>query len=82
MKCPSCESNNVVRERRPNGDDICQECLHRWPSKDSERSPLEKLAMLQELMGGEETCPTCGHTTERPSMITEEQAMELLGFKK
>lgn len=34
LKCPKCGSTNVARERRPNGNDICQDCNHTWPSSE------------------------------------------------
>ena len=40
MICPKCNSTNVSRERRPNGNDYCQDCGHLWPSKDSPKDSI------------------------------------------
>lgn len=45
-------------------------------------SPAARLSIIQELLGGQDVCITCGHKAERPALITEEQARELLGVKK
>lgn len=45
-------------------------------------SPAARLAIIQELIGGQDVCNECGQTKKRPALITEEQAMELLGVKK
>lgn len=42
MFCPKCGSNQVARERRPNGNDVCGDCHHVWPSNDTV-SPFEQL---------------------------------------
>jgi len=34
-ECPKCKSSHIARERRPNGNDICQSCHHTWPSSDT-----------------------------------------------
>lgn len=49
-------------------------------SNTKEPSPIEKLEMVMQLLGGIEICSECGGTTERPALITPEQAKELLGF--
>jgi len=41
-------------------------------------SPAEKMHMLMQLLGGKETCPTCGHEEEVPALITPEDAKKIL----
>lgn len=45
-------------------------------------SPAAKLEMVMQLLGGTEECSECGSTTERPALITPEDARELLGFEE
>lgn len=44
MKCPKCGSTKIARERRPNGDDICGSCHHRWPSRETKERPKPEVA--------------------------------------
>lgn len=32
MKCPKCLGVKVATERRPNGNNICGSCGHKWPN--------------------------------------------------
>lgn len=42
-KCPNCDSENVARERRPNGNDKCLDCGAVWPS--NKPAPDPRLTM-------------------------------------
>lgn len=32
ITCPRCDSTDVMRERRPDGNDVCVDCKNVWPS--------------------------------------------------
>ena len=33
MKCPKCKSKDIATERRPNGNNVCLTCHHKWPNR-------------------------------------------------
>lgn len=45
---------------------------------DKKLSPAAKLEMILALLGGKDTCPTCGHETETAPLISKEDAKKLL----
>lgn len=68
--------------KKPNGITSGQALLAKQDEYMNNLSPAAKLEMVMQLLGGTEECSECGSTTERPALITNEEAKKLLGFEE
>lgn len=80
--CPRCGSPGEMRERRPNGNDICKNG-HEYPSRNAVHGELktEKVQALTHWWQGPCTCSICGYRCVSVIEISKEHKSPIVAME-